>query len=222
MGQRIGMDASKVAGHSKRPPRLVLIAGTTGVGKSTVAVQAAAKLGFTRIVSTDAIREVLRSTDPQHEIPRLHRSSFARGEAGDPVLDWRDSCTVVEVGIEASIARARREGIDLLVEGVHLVPDNRWLNEWRESGGLAIGFIMKVDIEEQHLSMLKERDANSWRRADRYIAAFERIRAIQSGLEDLSVMRGWQTMDPSQVADPVDRIAHWIDLEWNEYHRNKR
>ena len=91
MGQRIGMDASKVARQSKRPPRLVLIAGTTGVGKSTVAVQAAKKLGFTRIISTDAIREILRATDPQHEIPRLHRSSFARGEAGDPILDWRDS-----------------------------------------------------------------------------------------------------------------------------------
>lgn len=222
MGQRIGMDASKVARQSKRPPRLVLIAGTTGVGKSTVAVEAAKKLGFTRIISTDAIREILRATDPQHEIPRLHRSSFARGEAGDPILDWKDSCSVVEIGIDATIARARREGIDLIVEGVHLVPDNRWLNEWRESGGLALAFIMKIDIEEQHLSMLKERDSESWRRADRYIAAFDRIRAIQRGLEDLSVMRSWQTMDPSQVADPIDRIAHWLDLEWNEYHRNMK
>jgi 2-phosphoglycerate kinase len=99
------------------------------------------------------------------------------------------------------------------------MPDNRWLEEWRESGGLAIGFIMKVEIEEQHISMLKERDANSWRRPDRYIAAFERIRAIQKGLLDLSVMKGWETMDPSQVADPVDRIEHWLDLQWNEARR---
>ena len=216
MAERIGMHASATAGINRRPPRLVLIAGTTGVGKSTVSVETAQRLGFSRIISTDAIREVMRATDPEHRIPRLHRSSFASGESGDPILDWKDSCSVVEAGIDATISRARREGIDLLVEGVHLMPDNRWLEEWRESGGLAIGFIMKIDIEEQHISMLKERDSNSWRRADRYIAAFDRIRSIQKGLLDLSVMKGWDTMDPSQVADPVDRIEHWLDLQWNE------
>ena len=216
MAERIGMHASATAGINRLPPRLVLIAGTTGVGKSTVSVETAQRLGFSRIISTDAIREVMRATDPEHRIPRLHRSSFASGESGDPILDWKDSCSVVEAGIDATISRARREGIDLLVEGVHLMPDNRWLEEWRESGGLAIGFIMKIEIEEQHISMLKERDANSWRRADRYIAAFERIRSIQKGLLDLSVMKGWDTMDPSQIADPVDRIEHWLDLQWNE------
>jgi len=219
MAERIGMHASAVAGQHRRPPRLVLIAGTTGVGKSTVSIEAAHRLRFSRIMSTDAIREVMRTSDPDHRTPRLHRSSFATGESGDPVLDWKDSCSVVEAGIDATISRGRREGIDLLVEGVHLMPDNRWLEEWRESGGLAIGFIMKVEIEEQHISMLKERDANSWRRPDRYIAAFERIRAIQKGLLDLSVMKGWETMDPSQVADPVDRIEHWLDLQWNEARR---
>jgi 2-phosphoglycerate kinase len=85
----------------------------------------------------------MRASDPDHRIPRLHRSSFATGESGDPVLDWKDSCSVVEAGIDATISRGRREGIDLLVEGVHLMPDNRWLEEWRESGGLMICYIME-------------------------------------------------------------------------------
>src|SRR5262245_7442460 len=41
-------------------PLIVLIGGTTGVGKSTVATQLAARLGITRIMSTDAVREVMR------------------------------------------------------------------------------------------------------------------------------------------------------------------
>jgi 2-phosphoglycerate kinase len=221
MGDKVGMHASLVGIHNQQPPKLVLITGATGVGKSTVSINAAQRLGFTRIISTDAIREVMRAGDPQHLIPRLHRSAFARGQAGDPVLDWKDSCGVVEAGIEASIARARSEGINLLIEGVHLIPDNRWLVEWREQGGIAIGFAMMVDLEPQHISMLKQRDANSWRKADRYLAAFDRIRAIQQGVLDLCLMKGWDTMDPTQVADPVDRIAHWLDLQWNELRRRK-
>ncbi|MBT6972275.1 MAG: AAA family ATPase [Euryarchaeota archaeon] len=216
MADTVGMHTSVVSGLRQKQPRLVLIAGASGVGKSTISIEAAKRLGFARIISTDAIREVMRSCDPERNIPRLHRSSFTRGEAGDPVLDWKDSCRVVEAGIDATIARARREGIDLIIEGVHLMPDNRWLEEWREQGGIAIGFIMIVEVEETHISMLKERDAHSWRKADRYLAAFDRIRAIQNGAIDLGRMKQWDTLNPTTIADPVDRIEHWLDLEWNK------
>ncbi|MGZ4149511.1 MAG: 2-phosphoglycerate kinase, partial [Actinomycetota bacterium] len=42
-------------------PLVVLIGGATGVGKSTIATQLAARLGIVRVVATDAIREVMRS-----------------------------------------------------------------------------------------------------------------------------------------------------------------
>src|SRR5688500_9694937 len=38
-------------------PFIILLGGSTGVGKSTIATQLAARLGITRIISTDAIRE---------------------------------------------------------------------------------------------------------------------------------------------------------------------
>ena len=48
-------------GSADRPPRLLLIGGGTSVGKTTLAKAVAHELGFTRIVSTDTIREVLRA-----------------------------------------------------------------------------------------------------------------------------------------------------------------
>ena len=119
---------------NEEPPRLLLIAGATGVGKSTTSVEAAQRLGFSRLLSTDAIREIMRACSDEDSQPALHRSSFSRGEAGDPVVDWLDTCLAVEAGISATISRARREGVDLVLEGVHLVPENRWLREWREAG----------------------------------------------------------------------------------------
>ena len=86
-----------------RPPRLLVIAGATGVGKSTAAVAVAQRAGFTRLMSTDAIREIMRATDEAHEVPALHRSSFSSGESGDPVLDWAETCLAVEAGVMATI-----------------------------------------------------------------------------------------------------------------------
>ena len=92
-------------GAGEEPPRLLLICGTTGVGKSTAAVGAAQRLGFSRLLSSDAIREIMRAGTDQDAQPTLFRSSFSRGEAGDPVVDWLDTCLAVEDGISATISR---------------------------------------------------------------------------------------------------------------------
>lgn len=202
-------------GASEEPPRLLLICGATGVGKSTVAVEAAQRLGFSRLLSSDAIREIMRAGTDEVEQPALFRSSFSRGEAGDAVVDWLDTCLAVKTGITATISRARREGIDLVLEGVHLVPENRWLREWREAGGLAVGVVLHVDKENDHIGMLERREEHSWRRADRYVAAIRRLRAIQSGILERAKITDWVEIETTRTADVVARIEHLFDLQWN-------
>jgi 2-phosphoglycerate kinase len=202
-------------GASDEPPRLLLICGATGVGKSTVAVEAAQRLGFSRLLSSDAIREIMRAGKDESENPALFRSSFSRGEAGDAVVDWLDTCLAVEDGISATISRARREGIDLVLEGVHLVPENRWLREWCEAGGLAVGVVLYVDQENDHIGMLETREEHSWRRADRYVGAIQRLRAIQSGILERTKITNWVEIETTRTADVVARIEHLFDLQWN-------
>ncbi|MGH2769233.1 MAG: ATP cone domain-containing protein, partial [Actinomycetota bacterium] len=57
-------------------PLVILLGGATGVGKSTVATQLATRLGITRVISTDAIREVLRAAFSEEVMPVLYVSSF--------------------------------------------------------------------------------------------------------------------------------------------------
>ena len=120
-----------------RTPRLVLIAGATGTGKSRLAHMVAHEMGFSRCVSTDTIREVLRVGRSPNDSPELHRSSYSHGATGDPVNDWLDACEPIRSGISAVIDRARSQGVDLVLEGVHLIPQSNWIREWRESGGRA-------------------------------------------------------------------------------------
>jgi len=220
MAKRIGIADATTTKVTGRPPILVLIAGATGVGKSTTAVKIANEHSFARLLSTDAIREIMRvqNTNENHA---LNRSSFSRGEAGDAVLDWQDTCKAVEAGILATIERARREGIDLILEGVHLEPSSRLLRSWRDSGGIAVGIVMHVDDEEQHASFLKQRETHSFRNAERYISALPRIRAIQDSLKEKSRIADWNTLDATVVKDSLERVNHWLDLAWNDWRKSR-
>ena len=86
-----------------------MIAGTSGVGKSTVGMGLAAARQVPRILSTDSIREIMRAVMPVDEDhSALHRSSFSMGEVGDPVRDWLDASAAVRPGIDAVLERSRR------------------------------------------------------------------------------------------------------------------
>ena len=216
MARTVGLAETTAKTIANRPPRLLIIAGATGTGKSTVAMKIGAKSNFARLISTDAIREIMRSTDGTQANPALHRSSFSIGESNDAIIDWVDTCKAVEKGIEATINRAMREGIDLLLEGVHIIPSDRLIRSWIDAGGIALGVIMMVSDEEKHKSMIKSRDAHSFRRHDRYIANYDRIRRIQDGLVERSKIASWPVVDISRVASDQEKIEHYLDLAWNE------
>ena len=63
-------------------PIVLLVGGATGTGKSTVATEAAHRLGITRVTSTDFIRQTIRAYFPPAQMPSVHVSSFEAGRLG--------------------------------------------------------------------------------------------------------------------------------------------
>ena len=84
----------------------MLIGGTTGVGKSTLATMLAARLGVNRVIATDVIRQVLRAFFTIEAMPTVHHSAF---EAGG-VTGYRDQAERVGTAIAAIVERAADEG----------------------------------------------------------------------------------------------------------------
>jgi 2-phosphoglycerate kinase len=177
-------------------PLVILLGGATGVGKSTIATMLANRLGITRIIPTDAIREVMRSMFSADLMPTLHTSSFDAARlvrnplprSADPVIiGFREQASAVAVGVEALIARAVDEGTDLIVEGAHLVPG--FLDRDRFHGeAVIVPLVVSVDDEERHRSHFVVRaDEVRSRPSERYLDFFDNIRKLQKYIKSLAL-----------------------------------
>ena len=163
-------------------PLVVLLGGATGVGKSTIATQLAHHLGITRVASTDFIRNVLRSVVPAAIAPELARSTFeldqARSSDGAAAhAEFERQAQQVLVGVRATIERAAREGVPLILEGIHLFPGLLDLDEL--SGGLVVHVVLNVDDRDDHSQRFERRAGASERPAERYEEGMEAIRLLQ-------------------------------------------
>jgi 2-phosphoglycerate kinase len=183
-------------------PLVVLIGGTTGVGKSTIATQLATRLGIVRVVATDAIREVMRALFSYELMPTLHTSSFEAGTVlREPssrdtvVVGFREQTAAVAVGVQALVKRAATEGTHLIIEGAHIVPGFLQLDAWRERI-LAVPVIVTVDDELVHRSHFAVRASeHAGRPARRYLERFEDIRRVQRYIKSQALSHGTSVID---------------------------
>ena len=187
-------------------PRLLIICGTSGVGKSTMSTSLASSLGLAKIASTDTIREVLRTQISSTARPALHRSSFEPA-GGSATEDWKETVQALSEGVLAVIERAISKGTDLLLEGVHYVPNKEVIDLWREAGGVAIGVVLYVSSEERHRGMIANREKHNGKKADHYLGNLDRIREIQEELVLSGSEFGWLVIDPTKESDSTRLIS---------------
>jgi 2-phosphoglycerate kinase len=203
-------------------PLVVLIGGAAGVGKSTIATMLASRLGITRVIPTDAIREVMRAMFTKDLMPSLHTSSFDAARlvrnplprSADPVvLGFREQASAVAVGVEALIARAADEGTDLIVEGAHLVPGFVDPSRFKDRA-VVVSLVVTVDDEELHRSHFQVRGQSTRSRpGDRYVALFDNIRKQQRYVKSQALQHGVAVV-PSYNLDAT--LSQVIDLVVNE------
>lgn len=202
-------------------PLIILIGGGTGVGKSTISTQLAARLGIVRVISTDAIREVMKGTFSQDFMPTLYRSSFDSADvvkqksprAEDAILvGFRDQVSAVAVGVKALIERAVVEGTDVVIEGAHIVPGFIDLSPF-EKTAVIVPLVIQVEDEDLHRSHFYVRAGDSRARpVERYLAHFPNIRKIQKYVKSLALQHGVPTVSNYNLdACLASVIDHVID-----------
>ena len=202
-------------------PLVILIGGTTGVGKSTIATEIAHRLGITRIVSTDSIREVMRGIFSRDLMPAVYESSYDAWRAlrvpvpqgADPVIvGFREQTAVVTTAIESLIERSIREGESVVIEGIHLVPGyldpSIFVDAW------VVPVIIAVDDDASHLShfFIREVQTDGTRPLEKYRSNFANIRLLGRYIEELAREHDIRVIVSHQLDRTVaETLEHIVD-----------
>lgn len=211
--------------RSLERPLIILIGGTTGVGKSTLAAQVAHRLGIIRLASTDMVRQVMRAFFAPQLMPAIHTSSFeCAGAVRIPVPEATDlsragfieQATAVAVGIEAIVARAVEEAQSLILEGVHLVPGYLDRRRWHDA--LVIEFVVAVPDAGRHRNHFSVRDwqTGGLRPLRRYLEHFDEIRRIQDYILAQAALHDVRVIDNENIDEAVKVVMDDVLLVVSE------
>ena len=196
-------------------PLVVLIAGTTGVGKSTLATMLAGRLGVTRVIATDAVRQVLRAYFSHEFMPSVHYSAFDAAQAVEPgdeadgdadIVGYTRQASAVNTGVEAIMERACREGTPVVVEGVHVMPGS--IDPALRARCVAVEAVVVVEDEELHRAHFHQRGPS--RPPERYLDAFDRIRKLQDHLVGRAREEGVAVVDNTNVDRALSQLMRIV------------
>jgi 2-phosphoglycerate kinase len=166
-------------------PVILMLGGATGTGKTSLALEVAHRLGIGRVISTDSIRQVMRTMLSPDLVPTLHTSSFdapvgETASGGDPVIDgFHGQATTVSVGIRGAMDRAIAENCSLVLDGVSLLPGLIDLDEYRDQADII--FLVVAVLDENAMNdRFKSRAKESAKRpSQRYLKNLDAIAKIQ-------------------------------------------
>jgi 2-phosphoglycerate kinase len=173
-------------------PVIVLLGGAAGVGKTALALELAHRLAVGRVLSTDAIRQIMRIMLSPDLMPALHASSYdawkvvAPGE-GDRVIEgFRAQAASVSVGVRASMDRAVSENTSLILDGVSLVPGLVDLEAYAEIAHVVPLVIATLDEEALRGRFASRAAAARKRVVHRYVEHLPAILKIQDYFLELA------------------------------------
>jgi 2-phosphoglycerate kinase len=169
--------------------------GGTGVGTSSIAMQVAAHpaVEVRSVIGSDALREVVRQFVPPDVAPELVYSSYdgylAYQDSAMLIPAYRKQAQLIGLGIAAIIRRAVHENIRLIIEGVHVLPEQIYAHIGRDEKKQIAAVLIDIESAGIHRNRIAERSAFAPDRdTSRQLANFDRIRQVRSYLREMAAM----------------------------------
>jgi 2-phosphoglycerate kinase len=209
----------------RRPERpiLVLVGGTAGVGKSELAAELAYRLGVVRVVSSDSVRQALRSLISPDLSPVLHASSYTawlaellpeeraqlKPKRKRVIRGFQAQCLQLGTALGAIAERAVTEATSMVIEGIHLVPG---IGPERPEDATVVELMLQVEDEELHVSRFATREGRTGTRRPQspYREHFEEIRLLQDWLVGRAEEAGVPVIDVTDLDEAVERAVEAV------------
>lgn len=202
-----------------KEPLIILIGGASGVGTSSIAFEVANRLGIRNMISTDMIREVMRKIVSKELLPSIYESSYTAyrslripppPELDEVLIGFRDHVDTVSIGVDAVIERALKEGISIVIEGVHIVPG--FIREDLVNKDNVAMFVLTVSDENVHKGRFYSRCRQMWARRPlkRYMSYFWAIRRTHKYFESQAKKNNVPVIENIDVVTTIDSIIKSI------------
>jgi len=199
-------------------PMILLLGGAAGVGKTSLGHEVAHRLEIQRVVSTDAIRQVMRIMLSPDLVPAIHASSYdahqviaERATGDDPVVDaFRVQATTVSVGVRAMMDRAVAENRSMILEGVSVVPGLIDLEPYQAVAHVIFLLVASLDEDAFTTRFAARAKDEVHRPPHRYIENLDSILKIQETLLELAEAEGIPIVDNSLFDDSVVSIIRHV------------
>lgn len=211
--------------HDKQKPLIILLGGTSGCGKSTIASFLSSRFGISSILSTDSVRHILRTKYDRISSPHLWTSSYQAvdvisnkpGYNRNSIFDDHKKYVVQGYQLQSSMviqeidkiiqwyAQVKKES--LIIEGVHLSMEqcSKWMNKYE----FVIPFMLCIEKETKHMERfaIRAKYMTLEPHINKYIRYFDNIRIIQEHLSDQANIFGIPRIDNTNV-DRTIAILH--------------
>ncbi|MGV1004266.1 MAG: hypothetical protein ACOYEV_05755 [Candidatus Nanopelagicales bacterium] len=205
-------------------PLVIAIGGSSGVGKSTVSAAVADRLGINAVISTDQVRSVVRSILEPSLLPTLHESSFSAAKmlrsnlTGNALLfAYEEQARIVLHGTHALVVRSLKEGQQLVVNGVHIVPGLVDL----PSDIPLFTYVLTVADPGEHRGRFIARFLAGDRKPTQYLERLDAIRELdgyiveQCQRHNVPVIRS--TTFEQTVLDTLDAVCADLEARFDTY-----
>lgn len=214
-----------------RDPLIILIGGASGIGTSSISFELASRLGIKNLLSTDMIREVMRKMVSKQLCPTLFESSYTAEEAlttpappefDKTLLGFKDHVETVSVGLTGVIERSIKEGISIVIEGVHIVPG--FIDEELLNTPNVYMFVLALSDEEIHRGRFYSRCRQLWARRPlkRYLKNFTSIRKTHDYIVNVADKNDIPVIENIDVTTTIDEmIEHILEVKQQERLDNK-
>ncbi len=196
-------------------PVILLLGGAAGAGKTSLALEVGHRLGIQRVLSTDAIRQIMRIMLSPELVPAIHASSYDAHRAlerggDDAVIEgFLAQASIVSVGVRAMLDRAVAENSSQILDGVSIVPGLVDLAAYAENAHVIFLVVATLD-ERSFRARFESRARTSHRPEHRYLEHFEAILKIQEHFLELADRHDIPIVDNDSIESSVLSIIKHV------------
>ncbi|KAF0719908.1 Aste57867_705 [Aphanomyces stellatus] len=165
--------------HRNRTPLLIFLAGTSCIGKSTLATKLADRLNLSSVLQTDLIFELMCNFSGKSETS-FSDTIFA--SQMDLLKQYGEDCSIVRKGVNSDIDKCLKEGKSLIIEGLHIDPRlyQKEVNN-TASGGIVIPFLLTISSEDHKTFIESSPDPRY--KLDKAANCFRNLQIVQTYLQ---------------------------------------